>query len=424
MNDRHAAGDAAQTDLERAQHAPHAAPDPELVSPPRPEQVRRVRIGLGIALLLVTASALGLWLQGAEQGQGSSASDRARAAIAVRTVTAERESLPIVARYTGELDADAAEIAARVGGLLEAVRVRIGDRVHEGEVLARVDTAQLVRQVAEVQAQRRSALASAERVQAELSLAQSELARTEPLLEDKLVSAHEVDALRSRAAALTAEGAAAKAQAEQAKARHQLLQQQIRDARLTAPFDGAVAERYLDPGAVVQHGTPVLRLVREGPLRVRFRVPERDLGRVRKGLPFELTTQATSQQLFEGRIERIAAAISREDRAAAVEGVLDVDAPALRPGMYAEIAVQLGVIEDATTVPGQAVLERPGEGGALERGVFAIENETARWLPVRVVGRSGERVAVEGVAPNTRVVTVGQERVRDGSAVLAAGGES
>ena len=326
-------------------------------------------------------------------------------------------TLELNARYTGELDADAAEIAARVSGLLQAVNVRLGDHVKEGDVLASIDTAQLVRQLAEVKAQQRSAEASGQRVQAQLGSARSELTRTEPLLADKLVSAQEVDGLRARVAALQAEGAAAEAQAQEAQARLASLQQQIRDARLVAPFDGAVAERYLDGGSVVQLGTPVVRVVREGPLRVRFRVPERDVGRIREGLPFTLMTQATGAQRFTGKVERIAAAISREDRAAAVEGMLDGDTPALRAGMYAEIDVQLGSIDAAITVPGQAVLERPDADGNLQTGVFAVHEGAARWTPVRVGGRAGEHVAVEGLAVGTQVITVGQERVREGTAV-------
>jgi membrane fusion protein, multidrug efflux system len=412
MNDRHASGITHESDAAAGENVVPAAS-------------RRMRLGLVLALALVLAGAVGLWLSGGGDAGGRAAPERkGDAAVAVRTAAAQRETLELDARYTGELDADAAEIAAREGGLLESVRVRIGDRVKKGDVLARVETAQLVRQVAEVQAQRRSALASAERVQAELALARSQLERTEPLLADQLASAQEVDALRSRVAALTAERAIAEAEAEQAQARHALLAQQISDARMIAPFDGAVAERYLDPGTVVQPGQSVLRLVRDGPLRVRFRVPERELGRVREGLPFELTTRATGQERFAGRVERISAAISREDRSAAVEGVLQDEVPALRPGMYAEISLRLGTLEGAITVPGQAVLERAGEAGVLGSGVFVVDGGAARWTKVRVVGRSGERVAVEGLQAGAQVITMGHERIRDGTSVLSAGDQA
>lgn len=385
-------------------------------------RARRVRWTLVMAVLVVGAAAAAFYIL-RPQGAASDASARDTARpTPVRAAAAVTDDLELTARYSGELHAEGADIAARTPGVLEAVNVRIGDRVEEGDVLARVDTAQLTRQLAEVEAQRSAAAASARRAEAGLGAAQAELDRTEPLLEEQLVSAQEVTALRARVAGLQAEQAAAEAQGQEAAARLELLRQQIRDARLEAPFDGAVAERHLDPGAVVQHGSPVLRLVHGGPLRVRFRVAERDLGRIRTGMPFEVTTHATADERFAGTVERIAAAVSRDDRTAAVEGVLEGEPPTLRPGMYAEIVLQLGLLEDAVTIPGAAILERPRDEGGMISGVFVVEGETARWVPVEVLGRSGDRVAVEGVEPEARVVTLGHETLREGAAVRVSEG--
>jgi len=72
----------------------------------------------------------------------------------------------------------------------------------------------------------------------------------------------------------------------------------ISRALLLAPFDGAVSERYLDPGAVVQPGTRVLRVVRQGPLRVRFRLTQREVSRVSVGSPIQVTTQSNGAREF------------------------------------------------------------------------------------------------------------------------------
>ena len=383
---------------------------------------RRVRWALVAAIVAVAGAGAAAWAlkpdEAAEQGGG-----RTNAPTPVRVAQAAERELTLTAKHTGELHAEVAEIAARTPGVLEEVRVRIGDPVEQGDLLARVDTAQLVRQLAEVRAQRAAAEANARRTEAGLGAARAELERTEPLLEDQLVSAQEITALRARVDGLVAEGAAASAQADEAQARLALIQQQISDARLTAPFDGAVAERYLDPGAVVQHGTPVLRVVRSGPLRVRFRVPERDLGRLETGLPIAVTTQATADQRFTGRVERISAAVAREDRSVAVEGILEEEVATLRPGMYAEVALELGTLEDAIVVPGAAVLERPGrEEGEVASGVFVATNGTARWTPVEVVGRSGDDVAVRGIDAGTPVVVVGHDTLRDGAEVRVVEG--
>ena len=386
-------------------------------------QARRVRWALVAAIAAVAiAGALAWALRPAASSEGEG-EPRAGGPTPVRVASATQRDLELTARHTGELHAEVAEIAARTAGVLEEVRVRIGDPVEAGDVLARVDTAQLVRQLAEIRAQKSAAVASGRRIEAELGAARAELERTEPLLADQLVSAQQITVLRSRVESLVAEGAGARAEAEQADARLALVQQQIRDARVTAPFDGAVAERYLDPGAVVQQATPVLRVVRSGPLRVRFRVPERDLGRLEPGLAVSVTTQATGDQRFAGHVERISAAVAREDRSVAVEGILDEDSPTLRPGMYAEVRLQLGVLEGAVVISGAAVLERPNAGGVIVSGVFVVDVGHARWTPLQIVGRSGDDVAVQGLPSGASVVVVGHDTLRDGAAVRVAGGE-
>jgi RND family efflux transporter MFP subunit len=181
-----------------------------------------------------------------------------------------------------------------------------------------------------------------------------------------------------------------------------------------------VAERHLDPGAFVQAGTPVVRLVEAGSLLVQFRVPERHLGSVAPGDPLVVTTQATGATRFEGRVLRIAGEVSRADRTALVEGAIAEPTPVLRPGMYAEVEVQLEALRDRLTVPGPAVVERVTAGGEAETGVFTVDGDegAARWRAVEVVGRQGDRVAVEArLEPGQRVLTLGHEELSDGSPV-------
>lgn len=387
---------------------------------------RRVWI-VSIVVIMIAAVAVVALRTTAKQddtgeARGPGGGDRREATI-VRAETSRAEDVTLTARYTGELDADVAEVASRSTGLLEDVRVRIGDRVARGDLLAVVDTAQLRQQIAEANALGAAATASERRAAAQLRSAQSELQRTEPLLSQQLVSPQEVDALRSRSDSLSAEAEAAQAQRDQARARVALLSQQIRDARVVAPFDGAVAERYLDPGAVVQPGTKVLRIVRSGPLRVQFRVPERDVGRLANGLAFEVTTQATGDRRFRGTIARASAEVSRSDRTVAVEGVLDEEAPELRPGMFAEAIVSLGTLEGAITVPGTALVERPTDDGATETGVWVTSGDRARFVRVSVRGRTGDRVAIDGLRAGETVITLGHDALRDGAPVQIVGRE-
>lgn len=201
---------------------------------------------------------------------------------------AEQRTLTLTARHRGELDTEVAELSAQATGRLAGVDVDIGDDVKQGQVLARVDASQSQRQISEAQAQVKSAEASKRRAAASLAGARLELERGKRLHQEKLMSQQEYDALESRLNVLAAEEDAADAQGGQARARVSLLQQQAKETKIVAPFHGAVAERFLDPGSLVQPGVKVLRVVKSGPLRVRFRVPERDLGRITRGMPVQV----------------------------------------------------------------------------------------------------------------------------------------
>lgn len=334
---------------------------------------------------------------------------------AVAAAPVERGDVAVVSAYPGELVADAADLAPAVGGRLETVAVRIGDAVQPGQVLARVDDDALRQSLAEARAQLQVAEAGLQRTRTEAELAARELDRVAPLAERDLVSAQELDARRAGAESLAAEVTVAEARLAEAAARVARLEQQVADSRVVSPYDGQVADRYLDPGTVVQAGTPVVRVVAGGPLRVRFRVPEQDLVGLAAGLPLSVTAGGNDEPV-PGTVERLAGAVSPEDRAVAVEGVVE-DAPWLRPGMSARVRVEREVVAGALVVPGAAVVDRT-VGAEVVQGAFTAEGTTARWVPLEVRGRSGDRVAVAGaLEPGQPVLVLGHERLEDGAAI-------
>ncbi len=353
------------------------------------------------------------------QDAGATAGRPEGGPVPVRGAVAVRGELATHATYPGELVGEAIELAPKVSGRLQAVRVRVGDPVAAGDEVARIDDTDLRRELEEARARLAVVEANRRRAQAELEQLATELARAESLARDQLISAQELDRIQARAAASRAALQAAEAEIQQARARAQILDRQVVETRLAAPFAGTVAVRYLDPGALVQSGTPVVRLVQSEPLLVQFRVPERDLGKISAGSPFTLTTQATGAQAFSGEVRRMSGEVSRQDRSVLVEGRVAGDHGILRPGMYAQVRVQLARVEDALLVPGAAVSLRVRAGGAEEAGVFTVGPEsTARWLPVEILAQEGNQVAVEGrLQAGETVLTLGHEELADGAAV-------
>lgn len=388
------------------------------VSPPSPSRRRRVWLGVALVVAPVVVGAVLLRFGGASAGAEPVA--REAEAAPVRVAAVEKRTLTLRVEYRGELDADAAELAALVTGTLESVAVNIGDPVERGALLARIDPTRAVRAAAEGHAQVKGAVAAIARVDSELGLARVELERAERLATQGLIAEQDLVALRARVRALEAEALTAQATKEQARARVGVLGQTVDETRLVAPFDGAVSERFLDPGALVQPGTRVLRLVRRGPLRVRFRVQERELSRLAVGKAVTIKTQATGDRRFAGTVERVGAEVNRLDRMIPVEAVLEAEQPALRPGMYAVVSLELETLTGATGVPAEAVVTR--QESDQQRGVYVVEGDTARFRPVTVTGEAEGLAALRGpVSPGNRVVVIGQQQLRDGARVRVVG---
>lgn len=387
---------------------------------------RAGRVWWVVVVVSLAAAALAAGVRFASPGDALPAQEkRTKRAKAVRVAAARTASIPLVEDYRGELLANVAELAAQGIGRLLEVRVDLGDRFQRGDVLAVVDATQVRRLLGEARAQVRAAEAAIKRAQAELSAADVEAQRAGKLLAEKILSEQEAAALESRAVILRAEIEAADAQRLAARARVQLYAEQMSQARLTAPFDGAVAERYLDPGSMAQPGTRILRLVEQGPLQLRFRASERYISRLEPGASVSVTTASTGELKHPGRVTRVSAEVSRSDRSIAVEGVLEQPHDGLRPGMYARVRVKLGMLNRVTLVPSTALIERR-LAEQVSQGVFVVEDGIASFQPVQVLGRhQGSR---PGAAPETavsplqagrQVIVFGQETIRDGAPVKA-----
>lgn len=323
-------------------------------------------------------------------------------------------------RYPGELDADTADVAAFYAGRVTAVRVRVGDTVKANDVVAELDPVDAREQIAQARAQAKAAAAERNRAKVERDQAIAEVARLEPLAKDRLISELEIDRQRARAKALEATVESAAAGEAEADARVKLLEKRVVESLVRAPFAGRIAERYVDPGAIVSAGARLVRVVAVAPLRIRFEVPEAEVGRLTAGTALTAFTKAGDGSSAAAKVTGVASEVSRERRVAAVEALIEQPPPGWLPGMYAEAVVDLRTLETATIVPATAVLSRLQPDGKVAVGVLIeAEGGVARWVPVRELAREDDRAAVEGqLAPGAKVLIAGHIDLGDGSPIV------
>ncbi|MGE3143326.1 MAG: HlyD family secretion protein [Hyphomonadaceae bacterium] len=219
-------------------------------------------------------------------------------------------------------EADYIYVAPQDGGVLGALEVKEGDRIAQGATLFRLtpDRAQFAAASARAEAAAAGARAAnagalAQAVAAaaaQAQLAERDLARSQILFRDGVVSRAKLDADRAAAAAAAArlrqaraEQSAGRGEAGAARAQSGLAAQRLADTSVNAPADGTVERLYHRAGEVVGAGDPVLSLLTPANMKIRFFAPERMLSRLRPGQRIAFSCDACPAGLT-GRISFIA----------------------------------------------------------------------------------------------------------------------
>lgn len=192
--------------------------------------------------------------------------------------------------------------------------------------------------------------------------------------------------------------------------------------RIVAPFAGIVTERLVDPGALVQNASAnqaaargIVRIVRDGTLRVMIPVPERDFAYIRRGQPASLAVDAYPKDIFTGTVTRFASAVDPKSRTMLTE--VDIPNPGgrLRPGMYARVTLTMETHSRALSVPSEAVM-----GKEDDRFIYLVQDGKAHKTPVRVGVDDGKSAEItEGLKAGSQVVVVGRDSLVDGAPVKA-----
>jgi RND family efflux transporter MFP subunit len=351
---------------------------------------------------------------------------KAQAPRPVRVVAAAVGPLPRTVTVTGTLAADEEVVAGfKVAGRVSEIAVDLGSPVRKGQVLARLDPTDFRLRVEQAEAAHRQVRAglglprdgSGERVDPEktalvrearavLEEARLNRDRMAQLWEKNYIARSEVDASQSRL--LVAESRY-QAALEEIRNRQELLaerssglalaRQQLADAVLSAPIDGAVRERRASVGEYLAAGAPVFNLVRNHPLRLRVAVTERDAPSVRVGQAVQVRLEG-DLAVHAGRVARLSPSIQEQNRTLIVEAEVANRDGRLRPGSFARAEIVVEADRTAVMVPASTVVTFAG----LEK-VFVVKDGKAVEKRIRTGRRSGDRVEIlEGVVAAEPVV--------------------
>lgn len=334
--------------------------------------------------------------------------------VTIEAVSPIREDFRVWGDYPGEFVSDGmAELSSEVAGRVKSVSVRLGDVVKKGDTLAVVDPVSYQQRVRELRASVSLSNASLEESKVALENLRRELERKRPLMAQKLVTEREIEDLQARVRGAEQRLEIARATVEQNRARLGSAQDELSDTRVRAPFDGTIAERYVDVGTHVGPAQPMFRVVDDQEIYLRLRVPETESGLVQPGMQVQIRVDALGGDEVGGVVGRVAPAVDPATRTLRVDVTRaeGADWTRLKPGMYARARLELGHRENALTIDNQSILKnRDGS-----RFVWVVEDGKAdpRIVTTGLKGQMRTEIT-DGLTEGERVVLRGIEKLRPG----------
>lgn len=335
--------------------------------------------------------------------------------------TVRLELSPVVYEAVGTIrSADTSILAAQLGGTVREVRVKAGDRVTRGQLLAVLDDRNPRAQLQAAQAGVNEAMQgeaevdqALEAATAERQFAEATYQRYQGLLAKDSVSRQEFDGAEAHYKAALANERALEAKKQQVQARSQQAQSQQESAqtvysysRILAPLDGIVTARSVDAGTVVMPGAPLFTVEDTSRYRLEASLPEQLLGKISLG---EAVTVTTEEGRWQGRAVEVVPSADAATRTFLVKIELPRDC-ACRSGQFGKASFPVGE-EKWLAVPRQAIVEH----GELD-GLFVVNAQgVAEYRLVRTGKEFDGRVEIlAGLAEGERVATSGLERLKDG----------
>ena len=365
---------------------------------------------------------------------GKAPAEQPRAAAVVAVMRGNlASSLTVAGQFQPYQQVD---LHAKVSGYIRWIKVDIGDRVRQGEVLALLEVPELQNQVEGAQAEVRHSQSDITRAQSEVVSAEStysavhaEYTRLEEASKERpgLIAEQELDDARAKDQQAAAQVGVAKASLDAmqqqlgvSRATRSRLETMSRYEQIIAPFTGVVTKRYADTGSLIQAGQdnntqtlPVVQVAESDLLRLRMPVPESDVPYIQVGGDVQVKVNATGHT-FTGKIIRFSRALDTNTRTMLTE----VDVPnrdlSLNPGMYAETTIQLQQKNDALILPAQAVVQNGDQSYVLV--VDATNHVEKRNVTLGI--QTSNRVEItSGLQAGDNVIASGQTGYQPGEVV-------
>jgi membrane fusion protein (multidrug efflux system) len=307
--------------------------------------------------------------------------------VGVEIVAAKTGTVQDLVAAVGTLRAnESVVIKPEIAGRIAKLGFSDGERIRAGRVMVQLDTSVPAAELEQVRAERALALAKYE--------------RAVELAEKNFVSAQARDEAGANLQVVDARLALARARLEKSS--------------ILAPFGGIVGLRNVAPGDFVKDGAELVTLEDTSSMKVDLRLPERVIGRLRRGQLLEISVEALPGRTFKASIDALDATVDANGRSILVRGRIPNTDEILRAGMFARAQVVLSERNDAVLAPEESIVPQ-----GPDLFVWRVTEGKASKIKVKAgVRRDAQVEILEGLAGGESIVIAGQLKLnRDGQEV-------
>ncbi len=356
--------------------------------------MKKITTIFAIAALILVASC----------GKDKAASKDNTPAVAVKVSTPSAEGSAFLSA-SGKIEAvQNANLSTRMMGYVTDTYVNVGDKVSKGQLLLRINSADISAQSAQV-------TASITEAKVAFRNAEKDYNRFKVLFEQKSVSQKEMDDI-------TANYEMAKARLEGATQMKNQVNAQLSYSNISAPFSGVVTGKFINKGDMANPGMPLIGMETPGKFQVIAMVPESEITKIKEGTTVNVVVKSTNE-LIKGTVTEVSSSAKNTGGQYLVKVILDKTEAKLLSGMYTSVQFPIEKSTEAKRilVPESALVKQ----GQLT-GIYAIGNKNVailRWL--RTGKTFGDKVEIlSGLAADEQFIVAAEGKLYNGVKVIAS----
>ena len=304
-----------------------------------------------------------------------------KAAPVVSVITAQAEDVDVTNTFTSNIEPYATNnIVSQTAGRIVSINVEVGDKVHKGQLLAKMDDVNL------------------SKTRLQYVNDSTELSRLTELYKIGAISQAEYDM--------------AKLSLNVTKKTYENLAE---NTYLRSPINGVVTARNYDKGDMYSMAQPIFVVEQILPVKMLVNISESLFTQVHKGMEFDISVDAYPNEVFKGTVNLLYPTVNAATHTFPVEVICDNKDQRLRPGMFARVTATFGINHNVV-VPDVAVVRQQGSG---EHFIYVLNaDNTVTYTKVELGRRIGNRYEIlSGIKEGDRIVTEGQVRLKNGVSV-------